>query len=57
MEELHDLLSIHDILTNDKFKMDDIRNIKLTPEQMLPAAVFGHLRRSLETFLNPTDSW
>lgn len=57
VEELHDLLSLQSIMGNDRFKMDDVRNVQLSPDQMLPAAIFGHLRRSLETFLNPTDSW
>ena len=57
VEELHDLLSIHSIMANDKLRIDDVRNVNLTAEQKLPAAMFGHLRRSVETFLNPTDSW
>jgi hypothetical protein len=32
VEELHDLLSIHSIMANDKLRIDDVRNVNLTAE-------------------------
>ncbi|KAJ8317249.1 hypothetical protein KUTeg_005153 [Tegillarca granosa] len=55
--ELHDLLSINNLLGNTKVTVQDVRNISMSPDKMLPAASFSYLRRSLQTFLNPADSW
>lgn len=55
--ELHDLLSLHGILGADRPKVMEIVNIQMTPEQRLPSAVFAHLQRALQEFLNPTETW
>ncbi|KAK3603040.1 hypothetical protein CHS0354_037788 [Potamilus streckersoni] len=55
--ELHDLLSLHSIMGSEKPKVMEIVNMQLTPENMLPYAVFSYLERALHTFLNPTDAW
>lgn len=55
-EELHDLLSLHALLNKSKFSADDVCNVFLSPDKMLPPAIFSHLRRSLHTFLNPNEN-
>ena len=55
--ELHDLLSLQGILGDERPKVMEIVNIQMTPEQCLPSAVFAHLQRSLQEFLNPTETW
>ena len=55
-EELHDLLSLHALMNNDRYSADDVCNVLLSPDKMMPTAVFSHLRRSLQTFLNPNEN-
>ncbi|XP_022100533.1 telomerase protein component 1-like [Acanthaster planci] len=52
-DELHSLLSLHTILGGSKYRLEDIKNVSLTAEHMLPQAVFAKLLRSLQGFLRP----
>lgn len=55
--ELHDLLSLQGILGGERPKVMEIANIYVAPDHRLPSAVFSHLQRSLQEFLNPSDTW
>ena len=55
--ELHDLLSLQGILGAEKPKVMEIVNMKMAPEECLPSAVFAHLQRALQEFLNPSETW
>ncbi|XP_053406458.1 telomerase protein component 1-like [Mercenaria mercenaria] len=56
--ELHDLLSLFGILGGEKPKVKEIMNMKPSPEECVPSAVFAQLQRALQGFLNdPLDSW
>ena len=53
-EELHDLLSLYQVLGNSKYTYQDVKNIQLSVETMMPQAVLARLLRGLKGFLGPT---
>ncbi|XP_033107315.1 telomerase protein component 1-like [Anneissia japonica] len=52
-DELHQLLSMHRMLNSKKYKYQDVKNIKLSAENLMPQATFRRLLRSLQRFLQP----
>ncbi|KAK3095524.1 hypothetical protein FSP39_015646 [Pinctada imbricata] len=55
MEELHELLSIKELLGAAKYSTEDVYNVKLSPDVMVPPAMFSYLQRALQAFLTPTE--
>ena len=54
-DELHHLLSLHLALAGQvKYTYDDVRNVSLASDAMMPQGLFIRLLRGLKGFLGPT---
>eukprot|EP00058_Branchiostoma_floridae_P011084 XP_002596572.1 hypothetical protein BRAFLDRAFT_128562 [Branchiostoma floridae] len=53
-EDLLGMLSLSRELGEQRYSVDDVTNVMMSPDRQLPQAIFARLVRGLQTFLQPT---
>ncbi|XP_019622302.1 PREDICTED: telomerase protein component 1-like [Branchiostoma belcheri] len=53
-EDLLGMLSLSRELGDQRYSVDDVTNVMMSPDKQLPQAIFARLVRGLQTFLQPT---